>query len=239
MVYRLAIDPSQQHDGQIELTSPQQHYLSRVLRLRSGDRFVAMDGRGKSWIAQLIGSSAQIIEPLIELTELPIAVNLMTALPKGNGFEEIVRCGTELGATAFMPLLSDRTLLNPSSHKLERWRKIATEAAEQSERQVVPLILEPIQFTQALKEAIPPESNCYICVTRTDATPLLVHLQNQPLKNTFLATGPEGGWTETEVAAAIGLGFCPVSLGRRILRAITAPIAALSLVAAIAEQNYR
>jgi 16S rRNA (uracil1498-N3)-methyltransferase len=236
LVYRLAIDPAQQQDGQIHLTSQQQHYLNRVLRLQEGDRFVAMDGRGKSWIAQLVGTSAQIIEPLIESTELPIAVTLMTALPKGNGFEEIVRCCTELGATAFMPILSDRTLLNPSTNKLERWRKIATEAAEQSERQIVPVLKEPINFALALTEVDDLESDRYICVTRIEANHLLTHLQDKPPKNLVIATGPEGGWTEAEVKAAIAAGFAPVSLGCRILRAITAPIVALSLVAATVEQ---
>jgi 16S rRNA (uracil1498-N3)-methyltransferase len=237
LVYRLVIDSAQQQDEQIHLTSPQQHYLNRVLRLREGDRFVAMDGRGNSWIAQLVGTSARIIEPLKESTELPVSVTLMAALPKGNGFEEIVRCCTELGTTAFLPILSDRTLLNPSSHKLERWRRIATEASEQSERQIVPIVLEPTHFVKALTEVDDLETDRYICVTRSSAKHLLIHLQERRAKNLVMATGPEGGWTEAEVEGAIASGFHPVSLGRRILRAITAPIVALSMVAATVEQN--
>jgi 16S rRNA (uracil1498-N3)-methyltransferase len=237
LVYRLVIEPTQQENEQIHLTSQQQHYLNRVLRLREGDRFVAMDGRGKAWIAQLIGTSASILETLHESTELPISITLMTALPKGNSFDEIVRCCTELGVTAFMPILSDRTLLNPSANKLDRWRKIATEAAEQSERQVVPIVSEPINFTQALKDAIALDADCYICVTRTEAKHLLTHLQEKPAKNIIVATGPEGGWTQTEVDNAIAAGFHPISLGCRILRAITAPIVAVSIVAAIVEQQ--
>ncbi|NJK47220.1 16S rRNA (uracil(1498)-N(3))-methyltransferase [Candidatus Gracilibacteria bacterium] len=237
MVYRLVIEATQQENEQIHLTSQQQHYLNRVLRLREGDRFVAMDGLGKAWIAQLIGTSASILEMLHESTELPISITLMTALPKGNGFDEIVRCCTELGVTAFMPILSDRTLLNPSANKLDRWRKIATEAAEQSERQVVPIVSEPINFTQALKDAIALDADCYICVTRTEAKHLLTHLQEKPAKNLIVATGPEGGWTQTEVDNAIAAGFHPISLGCRILRAITAPIVAVSIVVAIVEQQ--
>ncbi|AFY77277.1 RNA methyltransferase, RsmE family [Pleurocapsa sp. PCC 7327] len=237
MVYRLVIDSAQQQNEKIHLTSQQQHYLSRVLRLRKDDRFVAMDGRGKSWVARLVGTSAQIIEPLSESTELPIAVTLMTALPKGNGFEEIVRCCTELGTMAFMPTISDRTLLNPSTNKLERWRKIATEAAEQSERQIVPVVLEPIDFAKALIEVDDLETDRYICVTRIEANHLLTYLREKPPKNNLvIATGPEGGWTEAEVKGAIAAGFAPVSLGRRILRAITAPIVAVSVVAASVEQ---
>lgn len=235
MVYRLVIDPTQQQGGKIDLTLEQQHYLKRVLRLREGERFIAMNGLGKAWLAQLDGTSAQILDPLSESTELPIAVTLMTALPKGNGFDEIVRCCTELGATTFVPVLSDRTLLNPSANRIERWRKIATEAAEQSERQIVPKILEPINFTKALTQINSFASERYICVTRTEAKSLRISLQDKSSDNIFIATGPEGGWTEDEIEKAIAAGFTPVSLGRRILRSITAPIVALSVVAAMIE----
>lgn len=235
MVYRLVIDPTQQQEEQISLTFEQQHYLKRVLRLKEGDRFVAMDGQGNAWLAQLTDTSAQLLESLQESTELPIAVTLMTALPKGNGFDEIVRCCTELGVTTFMPIIGDRTLLNPSVNKIERWRKIAIEAAEQSERQLVPTILEPIKFTKALTQIDDLVCDRYICVTRIEANPLLTHLQDKPPQNIIIATGSEGGWTETEIKQAIAADFITVSLGRRILRSITAPIAAISVVAATIE----
>lgn len=130
---RIAISPFQLQSGQISLTQQQQHYLGRVLRLREGDRFIAMDGMGKWWLAQLTGEQAQVLEPLEVQTELPVSITLMVALPKGNGFDEVVRCCTELGVACIAPVVSDRTLLNPSPQKLERWRRIAAEAAEQSE----------------------------------------------------------------------------------------------------------
>jgi 16S rRNA (uracil1498-N3)-methyltransferase len=236
-VYRLVIEPTQQENGEITLTSAQQRYLCRVLRLKDGDRFVAMDGGGNVWVAQIVGEAARILEKLPESTELPINVSLISALPKGNGYEEIVRCCTELGTTAFLPIVSDRTLLNPSPNKLQRWQKIALEAAEQCERQIVPEIWEPMNFTRALEEAIAMQADCYIGVTRMKAQPLLTCLQNKPLNNLAIATGPEGGWTEAEVEAAIAAGFTPVSFGSRILRAITAPIVALSVVSAFVEQS--
>jgi 16S rRNA (uracil1498-N3)-methyltransferase len=237
LVYRLVIDPTQENEGQFELNLEQQHYLKRVLRLKEGDRFVAMNGKGNTWLAQLNNTSAKILEPLSESSELPIAVTLMVALPKGNGFDEIVRCCTELGVTAFIPVIGDRTLLNPSVNKIERWRKIATEAAEQSERQIVPTILEPINFIKALTQINNLASDRYICVTRTEAKSLLIYLKNQPPKNIIIAIGPEGGWTEAEIEKAISVNFVPVSLGRRILRTITAPIVAVSVVTAIIEEE--
>ena len=233
-MYRLVIDPAQKQNEQIQLTSSQQHYLQRVLRLGNGDRFVAMDGLGQIWLAQLGRTSAQILEPLQVSTELATAVTLIVALPKGSGFELVVRGCTELGVTTLMPILSDRTLLKPSTHKLERWRKIAQEAAEQSERQIVPVILEPTPFDQTL--AAVDCQYCYICVARTESH-LLHYLPTAPVREIVIATGPEGGWTPPEIERAIAAGFRPVSLGRRVLRAVTAPLVALSLVAALNEQS--
>jgi 16S rRNA (uracil1498-N3)-methyltransferase len=237
MTYRLAIEPTQQDGKQLSLTPQQQHYLQRVLRLREGDCFVALDGCGQSWIAQLCDPGAILLSPLSEARELSVPVTLIAALPKGGGFEEIVRGCTELGVTAIIPVISDRTLLKPSPHKWERWRKIAAEAAEQSERQIIPAIAQPMSWTEAIAAPDNGKSDCYICVTRHPATHLLTHLQNRSPQPTVIATGPEGGWTEAEVEEAIALGFQPATLGCRILRSVTAPVAALSLVAGAIEQK--
>jgi 16S rRNA (uracil1498-N3)-methyltransferase len=224
--------PSQLQQGQILLTPQQQHYLNRVLRLQKGDRFIAMDGIGKWWLAQLQGEEAQILELLTVETELPVSITLMVALPKGNGFDEVVRCCTELGVECIAPVMSDRTLLNPSPQKLERWRRIATESAEQSERSFVPKILEPVSFNAGLSSFVTNQK--YICEGRGDY-PHLKNCLHQRHDTIVIATGPEGGWTEKEIENAIKAGFQPVSLGRRILRAVTAPIVALSLVSAASE----
>ncbi|MBD1896988.1 RsmE family RNA methyltransferase [Coleofasciculus sp. FACHB-129] len=284
---RLAIAPSQFQNQQIILTAEQQHYLSRVLRLREGDRFIAMDGQGHWWLAKLEANQGQLLEPISVQTELPCSITLMLALPK-NGFDEVVRYSTELGVVAIAPVVSDRTLLNPSPQKLERWRRIAQEAAEQSERQIVPTILEAVSFSAALSSLKINSSSIknknYICVARGDSPHLLdclIHLLPQEtstspptpplvgegspallslqgkgagelsfsgtadeLKNPgqgtiVIAIGPEGGWTPAEVEQAIASDFQPVSLGRRILRAVTAPMVALSLVAAAWESEIR
>ncbi len=231
---RLAITTSQLQDQQILLTAQQQHYLGRVLRLRDGDRFIAMDGQGQWWLAQLEGAEAQILEPILVQTELPVSITLMVALPKGNGFDEVVRYCTELGVTCIAPVMSDRTLLNPSPQKLERWQRIAKEAAEQSERQLVPTILDPVSFATGISSET--ATHRYICVARGSCHHLKEALNCVSTPGEILiATGPEGGWTEAEVEQAIATGFQPVSLGRRILRAVTAPVVAVSLAAAALE----
>jgi 16S rRNA (uracil1498-N3)-methyltransferase len=254
---RIAIAPSQLQQGQILLTNEQQHYLGRVLRLREGDRFIAMDGMGKWWLSQLAGEQAQVLEAVLVETELLISITLMVALPKGNGFDEVVRCCTELGVTCIVPMLSDRTLLHPSPQKLERWRRIAAEAAEQSERSFVPTILEPVAFNTGLSLVIGhsvrvasprvapmsfANSQKYICEARGEFPHLKHCLQHKGQmtndkgqETIVIATGPEGGWTTQEIENAIASGFQPVSLGRRILRAVTAPVVALSLITASCE----
>ncbi len=234
-VYRLVIDPQQQQGQFIRLTSQQQHYLRGVVRLQKGDRFLALNGLGSSWLVELKDEYGIIVEEIKENTELPQPITLMVALPKGNGFDQVVRCCTELGVTTLIPLVSERTLLNPSPHRIERWRKIALEAAEQAERQRVPQILDVISLEKVLKTINLSNSHAYLCVTRHQADHLLLYLQSQPPRPTIIATGPEGGWTQEEVEAAIAVGFQPVSLGNRIFRSITAPIIALSLVSATLE----
>lgn len=259
---RLAIAPSQVRNQYIDLTAEQQHYLGRVLRLGGGDRFLAMDGRGRCWLAQLepgLGGQASIQEEIAVQTELAVELTLLAALPKGNGFDEVVRQVTECGINCIMPVISDRTLLKPSPQKVERWRRIAIEAAEQSERQIVPTIFEPVPFSIALQNC--PQKQRFICVARGNLPHLLNCLTNNFLttqkaekissassafssslcvlspnsSSIVLATGPEGGWTSEEVESAISAGFQPVSLGCRILRAVTAPLVALSIVAASLE----
>lgn len=244
---RIAISSSQLENNQISLTAEQHHYLSRVLRLKEGDRFIAMNGRGEWWLAKLTSEIAEILEPISIQTELPVAITLIVALPKGNGFDEVVRQATALGVASIIPTISDRTLLNPSPQKLERWRRIATEAAEQSERQIVPTILDPVPFNTALSfcqtikstETSPIANHQYICVPRDNHPHLLTCWQEKPLIRNHpeqmtiaIATGPEGGWTDAEVEQAYAASFQPVSLGRRILTAVLAPIVALSVLAA-------
>ena len=263
---RLAINADQICDKSINLTKEQQHYLHRVLRLQAGDKFIAMDGRGHWWLAileaQETGLFASITEEIAVNRELAVEVTLIAALPKGNGFDEVVRQATELGAASIAPVTSDRTLLKPSPQKVDRWKRIAAEAAEQSERQFVPTISEPISFDLAVKECT--QKHRYICVARGEnrhlwdcligieppqppllrgekefdppQPPLIRGEQDGGELSIVIAIGPEGGWTDGEVKRAIEFGFEPVSLGSRILRAVTAPIVALSLIGAAFEK---
>jgi 16S rRNA (uracil1498-N3)-methyltransferase len=146
---RLAIDPQQLQPPTLQLTADQQHYLQRVLRLKTGAEFLALPGDGKAWRCALDGDRARVLDEMEVTTELPIAVTLALALPK-TGFDDVVRQVTELGVQRILPLLTERTLLKPSENKRDRWQKIAAEATEQSERAMVPQVLEPIAFQSFL-----------------------------------------------------------------------------------------
>jgi len=227
LYYRLLLDFNTLENGLIVLTPEQSHYLKKVVRLKSHDRFIALNGQGQAWLAEIIDNSAHLLEAINETSELPVQVNLMVAIPK-NGFDDIVRAATELGVYRIIPLLTERGLVNPSPQKIDRWRKIAREAVEQSERQIIPIIEEPQPFLAILNRGANPGTTCYIGVTRRTVDRLLSQLQTST--EITIAIGPEGGWTEAEIEQAIAADFLPVSLGKRILRTITAPLVALAII---------
>jgi 16S rRNA (uracil1498-N3)-methyltransferase len=253
---RLTIASDQLSGQRIQLTEPQQHYLRRVLRLKGGDRFIAMvaihssaGSQPQGWLTELQAdpAMAQILEAVLVKTELPIAMTLIMALPK-SGMDDVVRQATEIGVQTIVPVLSQRSLLNPSAQKLERWQRIAQEAAEQSERQFSPQILAPQAWSDALQtgqsSSIP--TLHYLCEARGEHPHLLQLLLSQLLQvpcastvpqiaSVTIAVGPEGGWTEAEIAQAVEAGYQIVSLGRRVLRSATAPLVALGIVAAVSE----
>jgi 16S rRNA (uracil1498-N3)-methyltransferase len=236
---RLVIAPQQCSDRIISLMPEQQHYLNRVLRLRSGDRFIAILAQGEWWLTELKDiefATAHLLEPIAIATELVQPVTLCVAIPKGQGFDEVVRAVTELGVTTLVPLLSERTAVQPSGQKQARWQRIATEAAEQSLRQTVPSIHSPLSFAEVLALLEPEQFQGYICVTDTCVPDIPVQnfgqaLENLPQVGTLMMVGPEGGWTPAEQSQAITQGFQPVSLGNRTLRSVTAAIAAMAILA--------
>ncbi len=240
---RLTIAASQWSDRQIALTEAQQHYLYRVLRLKKQDQFIVMDGQGQGWLAMLqTEQTAQVLEPIALQTELPIAVTLLIALPK-TGMDDVVRQATELGVQRIVPILSQRSLLKPSGQKLDRWQRIAQEAAEQSERQFVPEILAPQAWATALETWNATIGSCFFCEARGEHPHLLSTLLARPTEaprqdqTWMVAIGPEGGWTDQEQQQALAAGYQVVSLGARVLRAVTAPLMALSLMAAALEMR--
>ncbi|HAN46404.1 MAG TPA: 16S rRNA (uracil(1498)-N(3))-methyltransferase [Cyanobacteria bacterium UBA8156] len=211
--------------GRFDVLPNQQHYLQRVLRLPVGAEFIAI-AAGQWWRCQWQGDGATVQENLANPRELTQVLRLAVALPKGSGFEEVVRQTVPLGIAELVPLVTARTLYK-GTPKLERWQKIADEAAEQSLRSQVPVIQSPQTFDQWLPTVVAEQK--FLAVPRLD----VLHLLSQNLGETVaIATGPEGGWTPAEEQQAIAAGFGLVSLGRRVLTAVLAPVVAAALVVA-------
>lgn len=257
---RLAIDPEQLNaDGAIALTPAQGRYLYRVLRLKGGDRFVALltvprADQGQ-WIAELENADraiAHLISPATAPRSPLPPIVLLAAPPKGNAFDDVVRQAVELGAGWIVPVLSDRGLVQPSDNKLDRWRRIALEATEQCERPDLPVIAPPVpsdRVADALAQLPFGDRSWHrwLCVARGGPDHLLTVAlaaahPEPPVENApaiAIAIGPEGGWSDREktLFQTSEFGFAPVHLGDRILRAATAPLVALSLVAAAWEST--
>jgi len=245
MVQRITIESTQYTErsgvAHILLSDDQRHYLHRVLRLQVGDRFIAQDGKGQQWIAELCDpiTTALVIEAISTDSERCSApLRLIAALPKGNSFDQVVRQATELGVSHIYPIISDRTLLKPSQNKQQRWQKIAQEASEQSERITVPEIAESVAFSVLLKQQ-KWEGHQYICAARQEAPHLLEKIESDlrsaDTLDVTLMVGPEGGWTSNEITDAISANYEVVVLGSAILRSVTASITALSLVTSVRE----
>jgi 16S rRNA (uracil1498-N3)-methyltransferase len=210
--------------------------MARVLRLRVGDHVLLLDNSGREYEVELTALTATAAQGVLLASsegagEPNVRLVLYQALIKGQRFDWVLEKGTELGVAGFVPVLSSRSLVRSaeaSSARLERWRRVVVEAAEQSGRCRLPEISPPLPFDDACASAaglriLPWEGERD--VTLGD---LLAAHQAAAVVSLFI--GPEGGFPLEEVRLARRLGVRTVSLGRRILRAETAAIVAAALV---------
>jgi 16S rRNA (uracil1498-N3)-methyltransferase len=213
------------------------HHLARVLRVSVGDEVELFDGRRGALRAQVVkveaGSLTLRLGPLVRHPPSR-DVTLLQGLPKGEKWEWVLQKGTELGASAFVPVTAERSLmqLTPerSRARVERWRKVVEEAARQCGRADVPHLPGPLALPQALRELAPGTRLLVLDEQEVNAgfRPLLEALS--PEAPLALAVGPEGGWSRKEVALMRQAGGQPVRFGERILRTETAALAALAAV---------
>ncbi len=225
---------------ELAASEAQSHYLANVMRRSAGDSVKLFNGRDGEWAARIIAISRKSVrfEPL-ELTrpqETDPDCWLCFALLKRQKTDLVVEKATELGASVIQPIITERTQADHVN--LDRLRAIATEAAEQCERLMVPEIRAPLKLA-ALLNAWPSERQMFIADERRDGPGL--RPPADALQPIALMTGPEGGWTSAELD---GIGAHPlvsrcsrVSLGTRILRAETAVIAGLALLLAGSSQE--
>ena len=210
------------------LSASASHHLVRVRRLRKGDPVEVFDGAGRVWSAVVDDASAQAcalkIGPLLSETAPPAApIELAVAVLKGDAMDRMLRAATELGVDAIRPLLSGRSQVGRerADSRREHWRRILISAAEQCRRAHLPQLHPAQAFDDFLDQSDP--ADCLLL--RPGAPALPVRL---PHRATTLLIGPEGGWTDAESQRAEQLGIRAFGLGELILRAETAPLAALA-----------
>ncbi len=215
------------------LTGSHADHLIRVLRARVGQEFdvvadwVTYRGRISNIADQRV--EFELGEPLPE----PVSANLtlLLAIIKFDRLEWAIEKCTELGVLRFVPLIAERTdihLATAAARRVDRWRRVAREAAEQSRRSSVPEIASPMK----LKEAVGLSAGMRIVLSESEEGSMLAEvLQANATSDIILAIGPEGGWTAAEEKLFQQFGWIPVSLGRTILRAETAAIAATAVAA--------
>jgi 16S rRNA (uracil1498-N3)-methyltransferase len=208
------------------------HHVGRVLRAQVGQQYELSDGE-RVFLGRIADVGREYVKfSLVE--ELPahpnsLYVTLLLAVVKFDAFEWAIEKATELGVSTIVPLAaarSEKGLLGGSQKRSERWKKILLEASQQSRRVRLPILEELAKPEHAFTSNA--QGTCVMLSERATARPLRALLSGDPMTSATLAIGPEGGWTDDEIAIAQSAGFREASLGSLILRTETAVIAALA-----------
>lgn len=234
-MHRFFVTGAWKTGDEVILTEPQAHQISQVLRLRPQTPIILLNNEGWAYTVMLSEVNkrrvrGRVTERLPAMGEPTTHLTLYVGLLKADKFEWVLQKGTEIGVSCFVPLVTERSVVQTvSPNKQARWERILTEAAEQSGRGRVPELLTPIPFSEALS-TLPPNTLTLIPYEQEKT----MALSNVPAMNgqakVALFIGPEGGWSENEVALAQQHGTIPITLGPRILRAETAAVVAAALV---------
>lgn len=210
-------------------------HISRVLRMKSGDLAIVCDGNGTDCLCRIVsaeekGVVLEVLDRRSSEGEPTVTVRLFQCLPKSDKMDFIVQKAVELGAAEVIPVISKRCVSRPdaktAAKKAERWQRIAEEAAKQCGRGRIPEVRDMLTFGEAVK-------------AHGDGVGILFyecggeHLNSLVAPETRLIDvyiGSEGGFEENEAELAKNAGIIPATLGTRILRCETAPVAALAVL---------
>jgi 16S rRNA (uracil1498-N3)-methyltransferase len=211
------------------------HHIRDVLRMKTGDRLELFDDGGKLHTARIKSISKDAISLDILSSrdcenDMKVKITLAQALPKSQKMDWVIEKCTELGVNRIIPVLTERTIAK--SAKLDRWRKIAKAAAEQSGRPTLPKITPLINFYDVLK--LGSQFDLSLLAWEMEKKRSLKQILTAPpplrFSNILITVGPEGGFSPEEARLAKEAGFISVSLGKRILRTETAGMAVLSIL---------
>ncbi len=239
---RLFIDPNRLSDavdfnGELELTSDESHYLSRVMRMRSDDLLAVIDGKGHLWNAKIVGKrNIKLLNsfdtPIQSVSREKPLICIAVSIPK-KGFDSFLQMSCEIGVDVIQPLISQRSVVKKcNNEKMIRYQKIIYEAVEQSERLWCPEVRKVLKFPNWVND-LPSDSQIGFATTRIeDLDDCMDWLKETSYKvnEIWIVIGPEGGWDKDEEALAFESGFEGISIGDNILRTSTAAVSACQLM---------
>jgi 16S rRNA (uracil1498-N3)-methyltransferase len=243
MGHRFFVSPADFAQQPVVLTGEQAHQVRRVLRLRLGETVTLLDGRGAAGEAQLIAldersAGFQVTHRWRMPREPGVHITLYQAALKGERFGWALQKGTEVGISRFVPVVCERNVvddLDAVEDKRDRWQRIIQEAAEQSGRSYLPELSPAQFFNQAVQASEREEISTVRLIpwegereARLRDVLVTCNLTEQTRIQLFV--GPEGGYSEGEIALARHHGIQPISLGPRILRAETAGVVAAAAI---------
>ena len=218
------------------LEGDEAHHLARVRRLASGDVVELFDGKGLAVRSEIVEvrKSAVTLRPLeiLPVPAEPAQLTLAVAVPKGERFGWLVEKAVEVGVARLVPILAERSTVDPRGSKLERLRRTVLESSKQCGRSRLMTLEDPRRFDDYLAA----ERASRRFFAHPGAAAILSVLATGDARSpAAVLIGPEGGFTEEEAARAGSAGWTPVGLGVTIMRIETATLAAAALVMAYAE----
>jgi 16S rRNA (uracil1498-N3)-methyltransferase len=221
--------------GRAEISGDDARHLTRVLRVEAGQRYEISDNRNV-YLAEIdTARKEHVTFRTLEKLASPaptVRLVLCAALIKFDHFEWMIEKATELGVSEIVPvetIRSERGLERAAHKRVERWRRIALEASQQSRRAFLPEVSEP----ESLRDVLNREASYKFALDENPAARSLnaaLPSARDPQDTVAMLIGPEGGWTDEERAQFTAAGWAPVSLGPLVLRAETAALAALAIV---------
>jgi 16S rRNA (uracil1498-N3)-methyltransferase len=231
------IDP--RRGALVRLTDAEARHARQILRMRAGDRAELFDGAGIEVVAEVVGPDGQdlamrVLEARTAATELPIRIVIAPAVLKGDAMDALVRDATMLGAAAIAPVVTARTVVparaGTAASVVERWARVALASVKQCGRSVLPVVEPARPLDAALHDPAWAHATRLVLCEPAAEVP---HAAASPGvgDEVVVLSGPEGGWAPEELAAAIALGWRPWTCSPLTLRAETAPIAALAILA--------
>lgn len=213
-------------------------HISKVLRMQPGDKIQIVSDDGVTAIAEIVSLQAdnvvvRCLEKLAESHEPSVKITLAQGLAKGEKMDFIIQKAVEMGVSSIVPVAMEHSVVRlegaKADKKVERWQKIAEAAAKQSKRDIIPQVQSVQTMQQMLaNNDLQHKIIAYECEDRLGLKTALQSCDN--LQELLLIIGPEGGISEFELELARKNGAVPVSLGKRILRAETAGVVALSAI---------